>query len=151
MLDWLKKALPEESGLGKLGPAERLIAAGALLVEAATLDANYSENERKTIAAILRRQFGLVPAQAEELLNDAENRHGTSGDLHRFTQAIKQGFEPEERIAIIEMLWEIAYSDGVLHHYEANLLRRVAGLIYVTDRDAGSARKRELARLNIKD
>ena len=49
------------------------------------------------------------------------------------------------------MLWEVAYADGVLHDYEANLMRRVGGLIYVTDRDRGDARRRVLERLGIED
>ena len=50
---------------------------------------------------------------------------------------------------MIEMLWEVAYADGVLSKYEANLVRRIAGLIYVSDRDSGIARKRVMARLGI--
>jgi len=46
-------------------------------------------------------------------------------------------------------LWEVAYADGEVHDYEANLVRRVAGLLYVQDRDSGRARKRVLKRLNI--
>ena len=46
------------------------------------------------------------------------------------------------------MLWEVAYADGVLHDYEANLLRRVGGLIYVNDRERGDARRRVLARID---
>ena len=48
---------------------------------------------------------------------------------------------------LIEKMWEIVYADGVLDDYEANLLRRVAGLIYVPDRESGAARQRVLARL----
>ena len=58
-------------------------------------------------------------------------------------------FEPEERIALIEMLWEVAYADGELHDYEASLIRRITGLLYVSDRDSGEARKRVRARLGL--
>ncbi len=58
-------------------------------------------------------------------------------------------FSDAERIELIEMLWEVAYADGVVHDYEHNLLRRIAGLIYVTDRDRGLARNRVLARLGL--
>jgi uncharacterized tellurite resistance protein B-like protein len=51
---------------------------------------------------------------------------------------------------VIEMLWEVAYADGRLHDYEASLLRRVTGLLYVSDRDSGEARKRVLARLGLR-
>jgi len=50
---------------------------------------------------------------------------------------------------VIEMLWEVAYADGQLHDYEANLLRRITGLLYVSDRESGEARKRVLARLGL--
>jgi uncharacterized tellurite resistance protein B-like protein len=56
---------------------------------------------------------------------------------------------PEERVAIIEMLWEVVYADGTLHEYEASLLRRVCGLIYVTDQDSGTARKRVLEKMGL--
>ena len=52
------------------------------------------------------------------------------------------------RDKLIELLWEVVYSDGSLHAYESNLLRRIGGLIYVSDRDRGDARKRVLQRLS---
>ena len=60
---------------------------------------------------------------------------------------IKDRFPHEERLELMEMLWEVAYADGVLHDFEASLMRRISGLIYVSDRDSGAARKRALARL----
>ena len=70
-------------------------------------------------------------------------------DLHRWAQAIKQAYSEEERVELIEKMWEVVYADGVLDDYEANLLRRVAGLIYVPDRESGQARQRVMARLGI--
>ena len=54
---------------------------------------------------------------------------------------------PEERVGILELLWEVVYADGQLHDYEASLLRRVAGLLYVSDRESGEARLRVMGRL----
>ena len=62
---------------------------------------------------------------------------------------VKAAFSQEERIELMEMLWEVVYADGELHHYEANLMRRLAGLLQVSDRDAGSARKRARKRLGL--
>ena len=56
---------------------------------------------------------------------------------------------PEERVGILELLWEVVYADGTLHDYEASLLRRVAGLLYVSDRESGEARLRVMERLGI--
>lgn len=125
------------------------LAAAALLVEAARLDGEFDDQERASVAEILQRHFQLDAEDASELIEAAvaEGKHGAP--LHRFTTTVKNTYSPEERIEIIEMLWEVAYADGELHHYEANLLRRVGGLIYVSDRDRGDARKRVLRRLGL--
>ncbi len=72
-------------------------------------------------------------------------------DLFGWTRTLKDAYDADERLRLVEGLWEVVYADGVLHEYEANLLRRIAGLIYVPDRDVGLARQRVLARLGIKD
>ena len=72
---------------------------------------------------------------------------GSSTQLYGFTRMINDSLEPEERATILEMLWEVAYADGEVHPYESNLVRRVAGLLHVTDRDSGAARKRVVERL----
>lgn len=128
---------------------EKHIAAAALLVEAACLDADFGAPERAAIRNIAAARFKLDEAEIGLLLELAEARQDNSNQLFRFTHEIKQGFAPEERVQIMEMLWEVAYADGVLHDYEANLLRRVGGLLYVSERDRGDARKRVMARLGI--
>ena len=60
-----------------------------------------------------------------------------------------KNFFEEERIDLMEMLWQLVYSDGELHEFEATLMRRLAGLLYVDDRDSGLARKRALDKLGI--
>ena len=130
---------------------ERQIAAAALLVEAATLDDSFDEAERTTIAAVLGQHFGIDDEACAALIEAAEVAQGDSNHLLSFTRTIKDGYSPEDRVEIIEMLWEVAYADGVLHDYEANLLRRVGGLIYVSDQDRGDARKRVLTRMGLAD
>ena len=128
---------------------EKHIAAIALLVEAACLDGDFGALEQASIRAIATSRFDLNDDEIETLLTLAQQRHDNSNQLFGFTHQIKQGFTAEERVQVMEMLWEVAYADGVLHDYEANLLRRVSGLLYVPDRDAGDARKRVMARLGI--
>ncbi len=130
---------------------DRNLAAAALLVEAALLDGTFAEKERATIKAILVRNFSLAADEAAELVSQAEKAQSQANHLVHFTRTLKDAYGPDERAAILEMLWEVAYADGVLHHYEANLLRRISGLLYVSDREAGAARKRVLARLGIED
>ncbi|MCW5698464.1 MAG: TerB family tellurite resistance protein [Rhodospirillales bacterium] len=123
------------------------LAAAALMVEAAGLDGDFDDNERQSIRAALQDKFGLEPAAADELIGEAEAAAADSIQLYGFSRTIKDHLEPEERVKIIEMLWQVAYADGELHDYEANLVRRVAGLIYVPDQESGAARKRVLERI----
>jgi uncharacterized tellurite resistance protein B-like protein len=125
------------------------VAAAALMVEAARLDGSFSDVERDRIRALLVERFALTPWLAAELLARAEHTATESVAWQGFTQAIKDGLAPEERIAVIEMLWEVVYADGTLHDYEASLLRRVTGLLYVGDRESGEARLRVIERLGI--
>ena len=68
----------------------------------------------------------------------------------RFTKKILEGMTDEQRVEMIEMLWEVAYADGILDPEEDSLIRRIAGLIYVTDRDRVLARKKVVDRLAAK-
>ncbi len=155
MLETLKSLFRGEqadAGQSAPDPAKRFrVAAAALMVEAAHLDDSYGDGERDTILRVLTQRFMLSSEEARELLQAAEAAQGEAVQLHGFTKEIKDALEPEERVGIIEMLWEVAYADGHLHDYEAHLVRRVAGLIYVSDVDRGSARKRVLDRLGLED
>ena len=68
-------------------------------------------------------------------------------DLHHFTQVVVRSFNENERIGVIEMLWDVAYSDSVLTGDEDALIRRVAGLIYVSDWERGEAKRRVTQRI----
>lgn len=124
------------------------LAAAALLVEAAVLDGHFESSERDAIADGLRQHFGLGEEETRLLIEKAETAIQKSVELYGFTRTIKDRLEPRERIAILELLWQVAYADGVLHDYEAGLARRVAGLLYVSDKESGEARQRVLSRLD---
>jgi uncharacterized tellurite resistance protein B-like protein len=125
------------------------LAVAALLVEAARMDDRFEPSERAAIETVLARRFSLTAEDTARLLAAAERAAEASSQLFRFTQLILERFGPEERIGLIEMLWEVVYADGVLDPDEDALLRRVAGLIYVPDQDRGAARKRVLRRLGL--
>jgi uncharacterized tellurite resistance protein B-like protein len=125
------------------------LAAAVLMVEAAKMDGKFDDAEVETIFCLIRERFSLSEDEAQGLLADAKTASEETNHLLRFTRAIKDGFPLEERVDIIEMLWEVAYADGELHPFEANLVRRVTGLLYVRDQDSGRARKRVLDRLGI--
>ena len=131
-------------------PEHRLcLAAAAVLVEAATLDGQLDGAERRRIAEVLAGHFKLSAAEAEDLFEEARQAADQAVELAGFARTIKDGFGHDDRVRLIEMLWDVAYADGHVHEYEANLVRRIAGLIHVPDQDAGAARKRVMARLGI--
>ena len=122
-------------------------AAAALFAEVAMSDDGFDDAERTTIRTLMTERFGLSEPEARALADAAEANAADSTHLMGFTRIIKDSYSPEERIELIEMIWEVVYADGVLHDHEDSLLRRIAGLVYVSDRDRGDARKRVLARL----
>jgi uncharacterized tellurite resistance protein B-like protein len=128
---------------------EKHLAAAALMVEAATLDGEFDADEKAAIENILSTHFKLSKEEGDQLLDEAIKRQEGSTHLLRFTKVVKDQYDEDERIELIEMMWEVVYADGHLHDYEANLLRRIGGLIYVSDRDRGDAKKRVLTKLGI--
>ena len=125
------------------------LASAALLVEAAVMDGQFDDAERTTIQALLQNRFELSEAETVELISDAEAAVEESSELYTLTRTIKNEFEHDERVNMIEMLWEVVYADGELDDYEANLVRRLNGLLHVSDRESGEARKRVLAKLGL--
>ncbi len=121
-------------------------AIGVLLIEAAHRDDHFDPVERAAIVRLLSAKFALSPEECAQLTATCEATVAKLVQLHPYTQAIFENMSAEERIEVIEMLWEVAYADGVLDPEEDVLIRRVAGLIDVTDRDRVLARQRVLAR-----
>lgn len=123
---------------------DQKLAVAALLIEAARMDQDFDDGERETIASLLTERFDLSATEAATLIDNADQKVQASAQYHPFTHAINQQLEPDEKVEIIEMLWRVAYADGALDPHEDQLVRQVAGLIHVTDRDRMLARKRAL-------
>lgn len=120
------------------------LAVAALLVDAARMDETFDAAERAIIERLLAAKFGLDAAAVQKLVRVAEQEVERSAHYFPFTRQINQGLDAEAKIRIIEMLWQVAYADGVLDPHEDGLLRQVAGLIHVSDRERGLARQRAL-------
>ena len=125
------------------------LAAAALLVESAYMDGAFDGDERLSIGTLLKSRFELSDDECSTLIEEADNAVREASQLYAFTRVVKDRFDEAERVDMIEMLWEVAFADGHADDFEHNLIQRVAGLIYVSDRDRGAARKRVMARLGI--
>ena len=149
LLDRLKSILEPEAAVARPAQDELHVAAAVLLVEAARMDDDFDPAERARIEALLAQRFGLDADESRDLLAQAERTAAETVEWQGYTRVIKDRLAPAERIGVIEMLWEVVYADGRLHDYEASLLRRITGLLYVSDWESGEARKRVLARLGM--
>ena len=103
------------------------LSVAVLLLEAARQDDNFDARERAVIMALLARRFDLSPEECEKLIAAAQAHAAELVQLHGHTSAIAAAMSPEERVELIEMLWGVAYADGVLDPEEDLLIRRIAG------------------------
>ena len=112
------------------------ILVASLLVHAAKMDENYTDLEKKIIIKALVDLNNVSKEQAEELIKHAEKKEKESNQIIEFTREIKK-YSMEYRLNIIEIIWKIVYSDGTSDNYESNLIRRICGLLYISDKDNG--------------
>ena len=108
----------------------------ALLIHAAKIDENYTEIEKKIIKKTIAQLNKINDDEAEKLLKIAEKKEEESNQIVEFTREIKK-YPMEFRLKIIEIIWKIVYSDGANDAYESNLIRRICGLLYISDKDNG--------------
>ena len=108
----------------------------ALLIHAAKIDENYTEDEKKIIKKTIMELNKISSNQADELLKLAEKKEEESNQIVEFTKEIKK-YSMEFKLKIIEIIWKIVYSDGTSDNYESNLIRRICGLLYISDKDNG--------------
>ncbi len=125
-----------------LPPSDARIALAALLVRIARSDGDYAEVEVARIRRILADRYRLDPGETGDLLLVAENLEREAPDTVRFTRAIKDAVPYEERIAVVEAAWRVVLADGRRSEEENALMRLIASLLGVNDRDSNLARKR---------
>jgi len=125
---------------------QEILKTAALLVHAAKIDENYSNKEKEIIKRALSELF-LEEKNIDEILKEAENIESNSNQILNFTKEIKN-LNEENKKKIIETLWKIIYSDSLSDIYEANLMRRLTGLLYLDSKVVGDIKKKVI--LNLK-
>ena len=141
MLDRLLKLL---QGDPQTAAEEPHFSVAVLLVEAGLMQGDFAEDERAMTARLLSRRFALSPDEAAELITRAEVRARSTAQYFPFTNSLNNSMSIDDKIEVVEMLWRIAYVDGVLDPFEDQLIRQVGGLLHVPDRERMLARKRVL-------
>ena len=118
---------------------ESVIGISALLVHAANIDEIYSDHEKDLVKSFIKSYLSNV--DVEEILKKAEMIESNSNQLLNFTNIIKKN-SMEIKTDIIEHLWKVIISDNSIDNYEANLMRRVCGLIYFPDNECAEIKLR---------
>lgn len=116
------------------------LALGALLVRIARADDDYAQVEKDQIKAVLEMRYGLADASA--LLAECEALEAEAPDTVRFTRAIKDAVDYEDRIGVVEDMWAIVLADGIREAHENQLMRLVPPMLGVEDQDSNAARRR---------
>ncbi len=121
-----------------------------LMIEAANSDGEVDKNEITKISAILVDTFKERQSEVNIYLEHAIQNRNNSKSLFYYTSKINKEYSSEKKILLIETLWEIILADGKVHDYESSLIRRLSGLLYISDVNSGNARKRALDKLSQK-
>ena len=115
-----------------------------LMLETANIDGHVDQQEVDKISKVLIDIFHEEPSAVEVELKKCLEELEEHKSFHSFTSQINQSFSNEKKIILLEILWEIILEDGELHDFESNLMRRLAGLLYISDVQCGNAKKRAL-------
>ena len=118
-----------------------------LMMEAAQIDGTIDQQEVNKISKVLIDIFKEDPLKVEIALHQSLAEVNQHKSLHSFTSKINKTFSDEKKLLLLEILWEIILEDGKVHDFESNLVRRLSGLLYISDVSCGIVKKRALDKL----
>ena len=147
MLNILKKFFSSEGQDINPNSNDNLSLLCGLMVEAAYTDGKIEIEEIEKIKLVLVDVFKEDSMEVKNILSNSLDNKNNSKSLFFYTSKINKEYPKEKKILLLETLWEIVLSDGEVHDYESNLIRRLAGLLYISDVDSGNAKKRALNRI----
>jgi len=118
------------------------LATAALLIEMMNQDEKVLEAEKQTVRKVLKDNFRLNDEETDELCQLAEQEMHNAAGYYQFTRLIAEHYSQQQKIQVIELLWQVAYADDHLDAYEEHMVRRIADLIYVPHKDFIQAKLR---------
>ena len=129
----LSSVFMPDGGSQALDEARSLqLSTAVLLVEVMRCDTHFAAPERAATEKALRSTFALSDAELARLMVQAEQTAQGANDYFRFTSAMNDQFNQAQKIQVVELMWQVAYADGVLDENEHHLISKVAGLLHVT-------------------
>ena len=118
------------------------IAISTLMIQTAVYDGIFDEQEKTKILELIKKYFNFNEDQKLSIFKIAIKVNDDSNDMQQFTRILNDNLSEEEKLNIIEMLWKIIISDVHIDDYENALIRKVSGLLYISDRDVGQIKKK---------
>ena len=147
MINLLKNILSNRNSSDKKDDNKNLELLCGLMIEAAYTDGQIDNTELNKIKISLINVFNEDSNDVELVIKQAVKNKNNSKSLHHYTSYINKNFDENKKLLLIEALWGIVLSDGKIHDYESNLIRRLAGLLYISDVNSGNAKKKALDKL----
>ncbi len=147
MLNLLKNILKNKNSLEEEEDVSNLELLCGLMVEAAYTDGHIDKIELDKIKTSLVNTFEENQNEVDLVLDKAINNKNNSKSLYQYTSFINKNFTEDKKLILIEALWEIVLSDGNIHDYESSLIRRLAGLLYISDVNSGNAKRKALNKI----
>jgi len=139
MLDIFKRffgnTVADDEGSGKPEDHDITMATCALLVEMARIDESFTDQETEIILQILKNTYGISEDHAASLMAEAEKELAESVDLWQFARLINENYSREEKIAIIEVLWQVVFVDGKMDKYEDYLMHKMVKLLRLSHKE----------------
>lgn len=111
------------------------LATAALLIEVTKADYELTKQESQAVIDALRQTYQLDPVTLDSLLKLAEEEAHEASSLYQFTRLVNDFYDYDQKLQLIESMWQVAFADGDLDKYEEHLIRKVAELIYVSHKD----------------
>ena len=148
MLKSLKKIFEKTQNTTETDNIDELTILCGLMMEAANTDGNVSQDEINKISFTLTEIFKEDPLEVKKVLTKTLKYKDEPKSLQFFTYKINKSFDIEKKLLLIETLWGIILADGEIHDFESNLIRRLAGLLYISDVSCANAKKEILEKIN---
>ncbi len=142
MLKSLKNIFAVEQTLNVENENKEIDILSGLMIEAANTDGEITQEELNKISHSLINVFKEDPKVVEVSLTKAFENKDNSNSLYYYTSKLNKSYSNENKIKLIEVLWEIILADNEIHDFETNLIRRLAGLLYISDVECGNAKIR---------
>ena len=142
MLQSLKNIFADNQILNAENENKEIDILSGLMIEAANTDGEVTQEELNKISHSLINTFKEDPKAVEVSLTKAFENKDNSKSLYYYTSKLNKSYSNENKIKLIEVLWEIILADNEIHDFETNLIRRLAGLLYISDVECGNAKIR---------